>query len=104
MFRTASIFALLLATMTPACQDKAKTNDVTTTSSAAASTPTAAPKEGDTAPDVDMALQDGRHVKLSSLKGQNVALYFYPKDQTTGCTIEAQNFRDRFADLKSAGI
>jgi peroxiredoxin Q/BCP len=61
-------------------------------------------KEGDSAPDVEMTLQDGRKVKLTSLQGQLVAIYFYPKDQTTGCTIEAQNFRDRFDDLKKAGI
>jgi len=61
-------------------------------------------KEGDPAPDVEMTMQDGKKVKLSSLKGQLVAIYFYPKDQTTGCTMEAQNFRDRFADLKTAGI
>lgn len=61
-------------------------------------------KEGDAAPDVEMTLQDGKKVKLSSLKGQYVALYFYPKDQTQGCTVEAQNFRDRFDELKKAGI
>lgn len=61
-------------------------------------------KEGDPAPDVDMTMQDGRHVKLSSLKGQNVVVYFYPKDETPGCTAEAENFRDRFADLKQSGI
>jgi peroxiredoxin Q/BCP len=84
------------------CNDKAKTAEVATPSSSA--TAPANLKEGDVAPDVEMALQDGRKVKLSSLKGQLVAVYFYPKDQTTGCTIEADNFRDRFADLKSAGI
>ncbi len=61
-------------------------------------------KEGDPAPDVELLLQDGRKIKLSSLKGQLVAIYFYPKDQTTGCTMEAQNFRDRFDDLKKAGV
>jgi peroxiredoxin Q/BCP len=61
-------------------------------------------KEGDAAPDVEMTLQDGRKMKLSSLRGRFVALYFYPKDETHGCTIEAQSFRDRFDDLKQAGV
>ena len=65
---------------------------------------TASLKEGDPAPDVEMTMQDGKKVKLSSLKGQNVVVYFYPKDQTQGCTIEAQNFRDRWGDLKKANI
>jgi len=79
------------------------------TAPAASATTSATPsatalKEGDAAPDVEMTMQDGKKVKLSSLKGQNVVVYFYPKDQTQGCTIEAQNFRDRFDDLKKAGI
>jgi thioredoxin-dependent peroxiredoxin len=75
-----------------------------TVTSGATPTATAGLKEGDPAPDVEMAMQDGRKVKLSSLKGQLVVVYFYPKDQTQGCTIEAQNFRDRFDDLKKANI
>lgn len=76
-----------------------KTDAVTTT--AAAATP---PKEGDAAPDVDLALQDGKHVKLASLQGKHVVLYFYPKDQTTGCTIEAQDFKARHDELVKAGV
>lgn len=78
----------------------AKTDAVTTTTAAAA-TP---PKEGDAAPDVDLALQDGKHVKLASLRGKHVVLYFYPKDQTTGCTIEAQDFKARHDELVKAGV
>ena len=74
------------------------------TAATTASAATASLKEGDPAPDVEMTMQDGKKVKLSSLKGQNVVVYFYPKDQTQGCTIEAQNFRDRFEDLKKANI
>jgi peroxiredoxin Q/BCP len=98
------------------CDDKKKA-DPTGTGPVASATPSAAAsmtttttaadvklKEGDPAPDVELPLQDGRKVKLSSLKGQLVAVYFYPKDQTPGCTIEAQNFRDRSDDLKKAGI
>jgi peroxiredoxin Q/BCP len=54
------------------------------------------PKVGDTAPDFTLPSQEGTRVQLSKLRGQWVVLYFYPKDMTPGCTIEAHNFeRDR---------
>ncbi len=98
---TRASLVLAFVFLASACQDKPKAADPPPT---AAKQATAALKEGDPAPDVEMTLQDGRKLRLSSLKGQMVAIYFYPKDETTGCTIEAQNFRDRFADLKAAGI
>jgi thioredoxin-dependent peroxiredoxin len=51
-------------------------------------------KEGDKAPDFTAKDQDGNTVNLSGLKGQRVVLYFYPKDDTPGCTKEACSFRD----------
>ena len=45
----------------------------------------------------------GGAVSLSALKGRKVVLYFYPKDNTPGCTVEGQNFRDRHADFRAAG-
>ena len=59
---------------------------------------------GDAAPDFTLPDQNGNPVSLSSLRGQRVVIYFYPKDDTTGCTKEACNFRDRWADLESQGI
>jgi thioredoxin-dependent peroxiredoxin len=50
--------------------------------------------EGDTAPDFTLPSSTGDKVKLSSLRGKNVVLYFYPKDDTSGCTKEACSFRD----------
>jgi peroxiredoxin Q/BCP len=50
------------------------------------------PKAGDTAPDFTLPTQDGSKVQLSKLRGQWVVLYFYPKDSTPGCTVEAHNF------------
>jgi thioredoxin-dependent peroxiredoxin len=47
---------------------------------------------GDVAPDFLLADQSGKEISLSSLKGKNVVLYFYPKDDTSGCTIEAKEF------------
>jgi peroxiredoxin Q/BCP len=50
------------------------------------------PKVGDLAPDFALPSQDGENVQLSKLRGQWVVLYFYPKDLTPGCTLEARNF------------
>ena len=49
---------------------------------------------GDPAPDFTLLNQDGNFLSLASLKGQRVVIYFYPKDDTPGCTKEACNFRD----------
>ncbi|WP_269622156.1 thioredoxin-dependent thiol peroxidase [Prochlorococcus marinus] len=51
---------------------------------------------GEKAPDFSLPDQDGNVVNLSSFKGQRVVVYFYPKDDTPGCTKEACNFRDRW--------
>jgi thioredoxin-dependent peroxiredoxin len=60
-------------------------------------------EEGKPAPDFTLADQQGKNVTLSKLKGSPVVLYFYPKDDTPGCTTEACAFRDAFADYKTAG-
>jgi peroxiredoxin Q/BCP len=60
-------------------------------------------KEGDKAPDFTAATNGGGTVKLSDFKGKNVVLYFYPKDDTPGCTKEACSFRDGFAALQKKG-
>lgn len=52
-------------------------------------------KEGDIAPDFTSTDAEGNKVSLSDLRGQRVVLYFYPKDDTPGCTKEACSFRDR---------
>jgi peroxiredoxin Q/BCP len=54
------------------------------------------PREGDKAPAFSMATDGGSSVSLAKLKGKNVVLYFYPKDDTSGCTAEACGFRDSF--------
>jgi peroxiredoxin Q/BCP len=51
-------------------------------------------REGDKAPDFSLPSSTGKDVKLSELRGKNVVLYFYPKDDTPGCTKEACSFRD----------
>ena len=60
-------------------------------------------KEGDKAPAFSAATNGGGKVSLTDFKGQPVILYFYPKDDTPGCTKEACAFRDHFADFKKKG-
>jgi thioredoxin-dependent peroxiredoxin len=55
------------------------------------------------APDFELPDQDGRVVKLSDFRGQPVVVYFYPKADTPGCTIQACGVRDRRADYSAAG-
>lgn len=62
------------------------------------------PKIGDMAPEFVLQDQNGVEHSLNQYAGQWVVLYFYPKDDTPGCTKEACSFRDSFAELKKAGI
>ena len=59
---------------------------------------------GDAAPDFTLPDQNGDPISLASLRGTKVVLYFYPKDDTPGCTKEACNFRDRWEQLKANNI
>lgn len=58
---------------------------------------------GDKAPDFEGKDQDGNVVKLSDYKGKKVVIYFYPKDNTPGCTAQACNLRDNYPQLQEAG-
>jgi peroxiredoxin Q/BCP len=60
-------------------------------------------KEGDQAPTFTVATSGGGKISLADYLGKNVILYFYPKDDTPGCTKEACAFRDAFADFKQKG-
>ncbi len=59
---------------------------------------------GDQAPDFTLLNQDDIPVKLSSFRGKRLVIYFYPKDDTPGCTKEACNFRDQWSALQANGI
>jgi peroxiredoxin Q/BCP len=61
-------------------------------------------KEGTLAPNFTANDADGETVRLKDLRGEKVVLYFYPKDDTPGCTKEACSFRDAFTDFKKRGI
>ncbi|MCZ6703516.1 MAG: thioredoxin-dependent thiol peroxidase [Ignavibacteria bacterium] len=56
-------------------------------------------EEGKKAPAITLNDQDGKKVSLNDFKGKNIILYFYPKDNTSGCILEACNFRDDFPKL-----
>jgi thioredoxin-dependent peroxiredoxin len=60
-------------------------------------------EEGSKAPAFTLATDSGQKVKLSGFKGSPVVIYFYPKDDTPGCTREACAFRDRKAELQALG-
>ncbi|MBI2147113.1 thioredoxin-dependent thiol peroxidase [Candidatus Woesearchaeota archaeon] len=64
----------------------------------------ALPSVGSAAPDFSLPDQDGKEHHLSAYRGQWVILYFYPKDDTPGCTVEACEFRDQYQKLKKAGV
>lgn len=59
--------------------------------------------EGDAAPDFELPSSSGRPIKLSSLRGKKVVLYFYPEDDTSGCTREACSFRDNLPKFEGMG-
>lgn len=58
---------------------------------------------GDKAPDLLGINEKGEEIRLSQYKGKKLVLYFYPKDNTSGCTTEACNLRDNYSALRSAG-
>jgi peroxiredoxin Q/BCP len=61
-------------------------------------------KKGDKAPEFTATNQDGNQISLSNFKGKSVVLYFYPKDDTPGCTKEACSLRDGYEKLKGLGL
>lgn len=58
------------------------------------------PNVGEMAPDFELASDSGTNVKLSALRGKRVVLYFYPKDDTPGCTTQACGFRDNYVQIE----
>ena len=60
-------------------------------------------EEGKPAPDFELKSDSGETVKLSDLRGKQVVLYFYPKDDTPGCTTQACGIRDAYGEFESEG-
>lgn len=111
MKRRAHVFSVLalaaFAVVGLACNngDQKSAPSTAPASSAPASAAASEPlKVGDAAPDISLKLQDGKEIKLQSLAGKQVLVYFYPKDDTPGCTVEAQGLRDGWADIQAAGL
>ena len=65
---------------------------------------TRVPQAGEMAPEFDLPDAEGNRVSLAGLRGQKVVLYFYPKDDTPGCTAEACSFRDAWHELREQGV
>jgi len=61
-------------------------------------------KEGQKAPEFTLSSSDGTKISLKELRGKTIVLYFYPKDDTPGCTKEACAFRDGYAQLKKKAV
>jgi peroxiredoxin Q/BCP len=66
--------------------------------------PSTAPQPGEVAPDFTLPDAEGNAVTLAAHRGQTVVLYFYPKDDTPGCTAEACGFRDAWQELRERGV
>ena len=62
------------------------------------------PQDGEKAPDFELPTEDGKALKLAKLKGKPVVLYFYPKDDTSGCTAEAKDFSRLAPEFRKAGV
>jgi peroxiredoxin Q/BCP len=61
-------------------------------------------KENQTAPDFDLPDETGKQHKLTDYRGKSIILYFYPKDDTPGCTTEACGLRDNYSAFQKAGV
>ena len=90
-------------TQAPAKKAKRSAEKKAPEASEAAPTAKAAPEVGADAPAFDLESDGGGKVSLESLRGKNVVLYFYPRDDTPGCTVEACGFRDASDELKAKG-
>jgi len=62
------------------------------------------PKEGSKAPDFDLPASNGGNIALKDLHSRNIVIYFYPKDDTPGCTVEACGLRDSFRELQKLNV
>jgi peroxiredoxin Q/BCP len=97
-------FAVAVTALTAACNKSDAPQAAPAASVAAAESEPRLLQPGDDAPKVEATAHTGQPVKLADFKGKPVVVYFYPKDDTPGCTKEACAFRDRMADFGEAGV
>jgi peroxiredoxin Q/BCP len=105
-FATLSTGALLAAVLLAGCTHD-KTPPTTTSAGSSTGATTEAPGEvtvGKPPPDFTAKAHDGTEIHLAALKGKPVVVYFYPKDETAGCTKEACSFRDAWDELAKKGV
>lgn len=101
---------LVLPLSLAACAKEPVLGPISAVSATSASVAVAAPapagpvEVGLSAPDFDVAASDGTRLQLAALKGKPVVLYFYPRDETPGCTSEACAFRDAWDGLAKKGV
>lgn len=98
--------AALLGLALTGCGGEAASTATASASAASSAQPAKAEglAVGEAAPKVKLELQDGKTVDLAALEGKFVLVYFYPKDDTPGCTAEANGVRDAWGDFQAAGI
>jgi peroxiredoxin Q/BCP len=104
-----AVLSLSLASVGACSKDAPKSDPAVTTTIASASAGASATANGEVTvgkppPDFTAKDQEGKDLTLSALKGKPVVVYFYPKDETPGCTIEAKSFRDSWKDLAKTGV
>jgi peroxiredoxin Q/BCP len=97
-----SVVGLTILVLVQGCS-KASSSTSASADAPSAAAPSALLGAGDQAPDVTFTLGNGEQVKLASLRGKPVVVYFYPKDDTPGCTVEAQEIRDLYDQLQGTG-
>lgn len=97
-----SLFYVFVAMGLLGCSKESTPSKSSTTTAAA--TPSGEITEGKPAPQVKAKAHDGTEIDLAALKGKPVVLYFYPKDETPGCTKEACAFRDAWSDLAKTNV
>jgi peroxiredoxin Q/BCP len=104
MFKLAPVFACaaLGAVFAIGCS-RGKTGEGQAAPAASVAGPAGLLAVGATAPAVTFKLHTGEQLELASLRGKPVVVYFYPKDDTPGCTVEAQEIRDLYGELKNSG-
>ena len=103
MIKQSAAISCLAIALAGACRGGSNESSASGTSGTDAATPAAPLSRGAAAPDVTFSLSNGDKVRLADLRGKLVVIYFYPKDDTPGCTVEAQEIRDLYEQLKETG-
>lgn len=98
------VLCLALALPLAACSNASPSGSASGAASGAAASSDGTLKIGDAAPNVTLTLTDGSKVELGKLTGKHVLVYFYPKDDTPGCTVEAKGINEAWDKFKAADI